>query len=116
MPYERKGSEEPPRRRQPSKDPDVREMQLISAATDLAEKQIRNGTASATVITHYLKLATGRERMEREKLQSENALLRAKVESMASQKKIEELYESALKAMTTYRGLDPDEMDGDDDY
>ena len=54
MAYVRKSSEEP-RRRAPAKDPDIREMQMISAAIDLAEKQIKDGTASATVLTHYLK-------------------------------------------------------------
>ena len=35
---------------------DAREQRMIKYATDLAEKQLREGTASAQVITHYLKL------------------------------------------------------------
>ena len=114
MAYAKKSSGEPPRRRPPAKDPETRELQMISAATDLAEKQIREGTASATVITHYLKLATGRERLERERIEAENKLLRAKVENLESQKRVETLYEDALKAMRAYSGQEePEDYDED---
>lgn len=116
MTYSRKSSEEPRRRRAPAKDPESRELQMISAATDLAEEQIRKGTASATVITHYLKLGTSRERLERDRLAAENELLRAKVESLASQKRIEVLYEEAMRAFGSYSGHPVDlEDDGYDD-
>lgn len=85
-----------------------RENQLISLASDLAEKQIREGTASAMVITHFLKLGTTRESLEKQRLQKENALLTAKVEQLASAKRIEELYEQALNAMRTYAGREVD--------
>lgn len=81
-----------------------REKQLISLAADLAEKQLREGTASAQIIAHFLKLASTREKLEQERLHRENLLLSAKVEQIASGKKIEELYEQALKAMKTYAG------------
>jgi hypothetical protein len=70
-----------------------------------------NGTASAQVITHYLKIGTPRERLERKKLEEENALLRAKVEGMASAARVEELYEGAIKAMRAYSGEDLGEED-----
>ena len=41
--------------------PEARENLLVSLAIDLAEKQLREGSASAQVITHYLKLAGRRE-------------------------------------------------------
>lgn len=115
MAYHRKSAEEPRRRRAPAKDPETRELQLISAATDLAERQIIEGTASATVITHYLKLGSQRERLEREKLTAENDLLRAKVDTLSSQKKVEELFEEAIKAMRAYQGAEVEE-DHDYDY
>lgn len=88
-----------------------RENQLISLAVDLAERQLANGTASAQVISHYVKLGSTRERLEQERLSRENELLTAKVENMASTKRIEELYQAALNAMRTYNGQDPVDYD-----
>lgn len=91
-----------------------RENQLISLAVDLAEKQLMAGTASAQVISHYVKLGSTRERLEQKKLAHENEVLQAKVETMASTKRIEELYQVALNAMRTYNGQDPIEF-GDEE-
>lgn len=90
--------------RPPATTPDGRERQLIAAAVDLAEEQIRSGTASAQVITHFLKLATVREKLEQKRLENENRLLEAKVESLASAARVEELYKNALAAMKSYAG------------
>lgn len=92
--------------RPPAKTPEERENQLIALAVDLAEKQLSEGTASAQVITHYLKLGTTKESLEKEKLARENELLKAKTESLQSQKNIEELYTNALNAMKSYSGFD----------
>jgi hypothetical protein len=73
-------------------------------ASDLAEKQLLEGTASSQVITHYLKLGTQREQLEREKLTKENELLLAKTESIKSQQTQTELYAEALNAMRIYSG------------
>lgn len=88
----------------PALTPEARENQMIALAVDLAEKQLLEGTASSQVITHFLKLATSRERLEREKLEKENELLRAKTEAIESAKRVEELYSDALRAMRSYRG------------
>ena len=77
---------------------------MISLAVDLAERQLQEGTASSQVITHYLKLGSMRERLEREKLEEENKLLKARTEQIQSMKRIEELYEEAIKAMRNYGG------------
>jgi len=74
----------------------------------LAERQMIEGTASAQVISHFLKLGSTREKLEQERLANENALLNARVERLASEKRIEELYETALNAMRTYSGQDVD--------
>lgn len=97
-------STQPKRRRPPARTVEARENQLIQAAVDLAEKQLSEGTASAQVITHYLKLGTTRERLEKEKLINENELLRAKTEAIQSAKRIEDLYANALNAMRSYSG------------
>jgi hypothetical protein len=92
--------------RRPATTLEGRENQLISLATDLAEKQLVDGSASSQVITHFLKLASTREQLEQERLQRENLLLSAKVDQIASAKRIEELYETALNAMRQYAGRD----------
>lgn len=98
-------SEERPIR--PALGVEARENQLISLAVDLAEQQLRDGTASSQVITHYLKLGSTKERLEKEKLERENELLRAKTESLQSMKHVEELYQNALDAMRAYSGQEP---------
>ena len=90
--------------RRPAMTPDARENQMINLAVDLAEKQLEEGTASSQVITHFLKLGSSKERLEREKLEEENKLLRAKTENLHSQKRAEELYAEALAAMRRYSG------------
>lgn len=102
------------RKRRPATTPEARENQMISAAIDLAEKQLSEGTASAQVITHYLKLGSTREALEQERLANENAVLRAKVEAMASAKRVEELYEAALNAMRSYAGKEVEEYEDED--
>lgn len=99
----RKAKEEV-RRIRPALTPDAREKQLTSLAVDLAEKQLLEGTASSQVITHYLKIASSRYRLENMKLERENELLKAKAEALESQKNSEELYAKALEAMRSYQG------------
>ena len=99
------------KRSRPAMTPEARENQLISLAVDLAEQQLRDGTASSQVITHYLKLATTKNKLEMEKLRKENSLLVAKTDALESQQRIEELYANALEAMKTYSGHGGDEED-----
>lgn len=92
------------RKMRPALTPEARENQLISLAVDLAEKQLREGTASSQVITHYLKLGSSKERIEKEILEKQKELITAKTESIQSSSKIEELYARALDAMSLYSG------------
>jgi hypothetical protein len=98
----------------PGKTVEARENQLINLAVDLAEKQLSEGSASSQVITHYLKLASTTERLEKEKLTRENELLKAKTEALQSAKKIEELYLNALNAMRSYSGKEEENANTDD--
>lgn len=94
----------------PALTPEARENQMIALAMDRAEEQLRDGTASSQVITHFLKLATRKEQIEREILEKQKDLIVAKTESLQSAKKIEELYTNAITAMRNYSGQgDPDE-------
>ncbi len=83
---------------------EARENQLINLAVNLAEKQLREGTASAQVITHYLKLGSTKERMEKEMMAEQIKLLTAKTEALQSAKNVEELYKEAINAFRVYNG------------
>lgn len=104
MPARRKNEEVKRTRRKPATTPEGRENEMVSAAIDLAEKQIRNGSASSQVITHFLKLGSTREKLEQQRLEHENELTRVKIEALESQKRVEELYMEALSAMRSYAG------------
>ena len=110
-------SKDTQKKMRPEITPEARENQMIALAVDLAEKQLIEGTASSQVITHYLKLATTKEKIEREILEKQKELIVAKTENLQSAKRIEELYSNALKAMQNYSGQTCSmEDDEDDDY
>lgn len=88
----------------PALTPDAREQQMISLAVDCAEKQLLEGTASSQVIVHYLKLATKKERIENEIREEQKKLIEAKTENLQSAKRVEELYQKAMDAMSVYTG------------
>jgi hypothetical protein len=100
----KKDTEPQKRRRPPATTPEARENQMISLAIDLAEKQLLDGSASSQVVTHYLKLGSTKERIEKEILEKQKELIQAKTESIQSAKKVEELYKNALDAMKSYSG------------
>lgn len=97
---------------EPALTPEGRENQLIAAAELLAEKQIREGTASSQVIVHFLRLGAQREhyRLECEKLKYETALLQAKKDSIDSAMRSEELVAEAVAALRSYRGDDEQDI------
>lgn len=101
---------EPTRKRRPAMTPEAREQQMIALAVDLAEKQLQEGTASSQVITHYLKMGSMKERLERERLEEENKLLRAKTKAYENAEEVKILYADAIKAIRDYSGNgDPDD-------
>lgn len=102
----RKPPETTTRRRRPATTPEGRENQLVNLAMKLAEDQIIAGTASSQVITHYLKLGTTREVLEKQKINHENELLKVRVEAMAAATRTEELLTEALSAFRSYSGQD----------
>ena len=109
----KKTTSNPSRKMRPALTPEARQNQLIALAVDLVEQRLREGTASSQETTHFLKLGSMKNRLEMEKLEEENKLLKAKTESIQSQKRVEELYAEALNAMRNYAG----QSGGiDDDY
>ncbi len=100
------------RKIRPALTPEARENQMIALAVDLVEQRLLDGTASSQETTHFLKLGSMKNRLEMEKLQEENRLLKAKTEALQSAKRVEELYSEAIKAMRRYSGQGSD----DDEY
>lgn len=98
-------------RGRPAMTPEQREDELINLAIDLAEQQLRDGTASTQVIVHYLKLGSTRGMLEQEMLEHQTKLVQAKTESLQSSKRIEELYTNALDAMKVYGGYSNGDAD-----
>lgn len=101
-------------RRRTATTPEARESQLIVLAEKLAEQQMQDGTASAQVITHYLKLGSSRERLEQTRLEGEVELQKAKIQAMASTERLEEMYIKAIQAMRGYQGHPDEEFEDDE--
>ena len=117
-PHRRSGTEprssgsEPKRpRRSTATTPEGRENQLIALAADAAERQLEDGTASAQVITHFLKLGSSRERLEQQKLAYENTLLEAKREALLREQRMEDGYKKVIAALRSYHGYDEEDPD-----
>ena len=98
-----------PRKIRPALTPEAEENQCISLAMDQAKRQLADGTAPSQIVTHFLKLGTTKAQLEREKLEHETKLLEARTEALQSAKRVEELYEEALKAMRSYSGQGDEE-------
>lgn len=91
---------------------EANENQMIALSMELAKQQLMDGTASSQVITHFLKLGSTKEKLERERLEEENKLLRAKTEMLESTKRAEELYSEVISVFNRYSG----HADIEDDY
>lgn len=104
-----------PRRLRPATTPEAREQQLGSLAFDLAERQLMDGTASAQVITHFLKAVSVREQKELAKIEQDKLLQQAKISQASSANKMETLLEEAMIAFTDYSGRER-EVNDDDQY
>lgn len=105
-PVERK-----PRSPKRASDPKRREEELGNLAMNLAEEQLRNGTASPSVITHFLKIVSTREESEREVLSAQAALAKAKASSIETHSDSERTAEAALGAFRKYQGNADDHDD-----
>jgi len=97
-------SSESSRKMRPALSPEARENQMISLAMDLAEQQLRDGTASSQLITEFVKRGSTKARIEQEILEEQKELIEAKTQSLRSAQRIEELYANALDAMRNYSG------------
>lgn len=92
------------RRQTPARTPEARENQLIGLAMELVEQQLRDGSVTSQVLTHFLRLATVKEKLQNEKLRSDLKVAEAKIKQIESQEDIKEMYSQALAAMKSYSG------------
>lgn len=88
--------------------PEGRENEMIMLAYQEVERRIRDHTATSQELCHFLKMGSEKERLEREKLEVEMELQRAKADSIESGKHMEELYNNAIAAMKLYSGVEED--------
>ena len=98
------------KRQTPAITPEGREDQMIAYAINLAEEQLRNGTASSQVITHYLKLGSMKEKYEMQRLKEEIKLLTAKTEAIKADRERNDLYTQVIEAIRTYTPHGADEF------
>ena len=93
-----------PRASRPALTPEGRENQMIALAVDVVEERMRNGTATAAEIIHFLKLGSSKEKLEQEVMELQKELLAAKTEAIRSTQDLKELYDEAMRSMTEYQG------------
>ncbi|MBR5180085.1 MAG: hypothetical protein IKW90_15010 [Lachnospiraceae bacterium] len=98
----------------PAPNPEIAEQRCIDASFSLALRQLEDGSASPSVITHFLKMGTEKTRLEREKLEKETALLKTREHAIRSAEQTEKIYSDAVQAMKIYTGQMSDEDDEDD--
>ncbi len=97
-------SNTPKRRRKPAQTVEDRENELVKSAIDLAAQQLNDGTASPSVITHFLRLGSVREQLERRKLMKENELMEVKMAAIEASERREQEYSEAINALRRYKG------------
>lgn len=87
------------------------ENNCIALSYNLVEKRLREGTATSQETCFFLKLGSTNERREREKLEEEIKLLRAKTAGLEAAKASDEKYTKAILAMKKYSGHEDDAID-----
>lgn len=105
------------RKMRPALTPEAREQQLVSLAYNLVEQRLIDGTASSQETTHFLKQSTAKARLEKEILELNKELIKAKTEAMQSQRRSEEMFAEAIKAFRNYSGQGREEEEDEyEDY
>ena len=107
-----------PKAIRPALTPEARENQMIALAIDLVEQRLLDGTASSQETTHFLKLASRKAKLEAERQELENELIRAKTQALRDQADMKTLYADAIAAMRRYSGHGGgyDDEEDDDEY
>lgn len=88
----------------PAIDHENRMRQLASMAFDLLEQRLRDGTATSQEVTTLVKEYSSTAMLQKEVLELNKELTKAKTESLRAQKDQGEKYIAAIKALSRYQG------------
>lgn len=85
-------------------------------AMDLAIQWMKDGTAPAQIVTHFLKINSPKEQAELEKLHKEIELLEAKKKAIESAEEQDKKYQEVIRAISSYAGKDQEWETVEDEY
>lgn len=119
--YERK--KRPPNRKAepelkpiPPRSEEEEEKEACGYAMDLAKQWLKEGTAPAQIVLHFLKIQSQREQAELAKTQKEIELLEVKKKVIISEEEQEKKYQEVIKAISAYNGKDSEWEVVEDEY
>lgn len=81
-----------------------KEKQMTAKAITLVERQLEEGTAPPSVLMHYLRLSSSREKEELKKLRAEVSLAEAKAMAIVEGKKEEQLMKEVFEKFQQMSG------------
>ena len=99
------------RKRRPALTLEAEENEMIVLATNLARQQLEAGTASSQVITHYLKMGSTREKLEKEILEKKKDVMDAQIKEIESSEDLKKMMEEAMNAFRGYAMPQTEEED-----
>ncbi len=119
--YERKKrpptkAAEPKLKPEPPRSEEEEEKLACGLAMDVAIEWLRDRTAPAQVVCHFLQLQTSKTKLEIKKIESETKLAQAKIEAMEAAKEQTQKYDEVIAAMKAYNGQDSEWEIVPDDY
>lgn len=86
-----------------------RENELVDMAYQEVARRIANHEATAAELVHFLKMGSEKERLEREKLETETELQKAKTVAINESRSMEDIAKKAIDAIKLYSGNEEDE-------
>lgn len=86
-----------------------REDELINLSLAEAERRIREGKASDSLLIQFIRHSSTKAQLEKQKLEADVELAKAKAESIRQAERIEETYLKAIEALKRYSGQGEDE-------
>lgn len=82
---------------------EARLQQLKAKAERLAEQRIEDGTAASQIIVHYLKVDPEKERLEREILECQKDLIKAKTDALKYAARLDSMFDEAMATFKKFK-------------
>lgn len=92
-----------PEPRPPATSREAVQAEMENLTIDLVRKRLINGDATSAETVHFLRSASTRGRIEELRLKQEIELMKAKQSQVESMEKLQEMFQAAEQAMTSYR-------------